>query len=198
MPTLYEGIGLEELLDDLEIALMENMDDDVIVVNERLEERDQARAVRRGVPYLPVTMESIPRNHYHVPSIPSFVGTGDDRTERYPLVAITPGRFGQAPESARMDHYDVISSFVTVHTFAKAAPNEGDEMAGRRAMRYAAAVYRVVMTHPVLKRRFAGSAFNAGQLSEPWLFPAGDGIGEDWYWQSAFTEFQINNHARIP
>lgn len=198
MTSMYEGIGLEELLDDLEIGLVEGLNDAIPVVNERLEQRDIARAARRNVEYIPVEVEPIGPDHYYVPTIPSFVATEEDRAELYPLIAITPGRFAQAPGSAQQDHYDIISSFVTVHSFAKASPDEGDEMAGRRAMRYAAAIYRVVKTHPSLRRQFSGSAFNAGQISEPFLFPSVDGIGENWYWQSAYTEFQISNHARIP
>lgn len=199
MSSLYPGIGTEELCDDFEVALMATLDDTIPVVNALREERDQARALRRGIDYEPLVVEPVPPENYHTLSVPSFVEDGG-KPSSYPLIAIVPGQFGQDPESARQDHFDVFSQYVTVHAFAKATPKEGPEVGGRRAIRLIECVYRIANTDQKLRRALRQHPnMTSGRFSEPWLFPASeDGIGEDWYWQAAYAEFQIKNNAVSP
>lgn len=199
-PTMYHGLGIEEVVDDLEIILIAEVNDAILVVNDRLEERDQARAARRGIPYEPLTVESIDAAHFHTGSIPSFIQR-EDRRQFYPLIAIVPGRIAPHPESAAMDNYDIFNDFVSVHTFAKATPEEGDkyrqaEIGYRRAVRYAEAVYHVVRTHRKLRSMLSGLTNPLQALiSEPWYVTPTDGIGEDWCWLAAGAEYQIKNNS---
>jgi hypothetical protein len=201
MPTMYKGFGVEEVVDDLEIVLTEQLNDAILVVSERLAARDEARAIRRGIPYVPLEVPTIPPANFHTGSIPAFVQQSD-RAAQYPMVAIVPGRVAPAAESASMDQYDIFQDFVSVHAFALASPAEGGvenmtENAYRRAVRYAEAIYYVMRTDRKMRSLLSGLS-NPMQalISEPWLFPEGEGeIGEDWCWQAAGTEYQIKNAA---
>lgn len=195
MASLYAGIGIEEIIDDFEVALMASLNDNIPVVNDLLEPRDQARAERRGIEYVALVVEPIEPQNFHQLSIPSFVEDGGKKSA-YPLLAIVPGQFGQDAESPRQDHFDVLNQFVTVHVFAKANPSEGPDIGGRRAIRLIECVYRVVNKSDELRRRLRQHGeLTSGRVSEPWLFPPEDGAGEDWYWQAAYAEFRIKNNA---
>lgn len=201
MPSLYRGFGVEEVVDDIEIVLTEKLNDAILAVNARLDDRDQARAARRGVEYVPLEVQPIDADHFHTGSIPAFVQTAD-RSAYYPLIAIVPGRIAPAPESASTDQYDVFQDFVSIHAFALASPEVGGietmaETSYRRAVRYAEAIYKVMREDRQLSALLRGLS-NPMQalISEPWLFPEEEGdVGKDWCWQAAGTEYQIKNAA---
>ena len=70
----------------------------------------------------------------------------------------------------------------------------------RRAMRMAEAVHRV-MTIGDNKLRQITSGVAGPMLverSEPWLFPAEDGHGEDWVWRAVMHQYQIRNYSTAP
>lgn len=201
MTGIYKGFGVEEVVDDIEIVLTAKLNDALDGINQRLAARDQARAVRRGVAYVPFVVQPIVPSHFHTGSIPAFV-QDHDREDNYPLIAIVPGRVSPAAESGSQDQYDIFQDFVSIHAFALASPAEGGieamaEHSFRRAVRYAEAIYKVMREDAKLSRLIRGLS-NPMQalISEPWLFPVGEGeTGEDWCWQAAGTEYQIKNAA---
>src|SRR3954463_8865778 len=114
MPTVYEGFGVEEITDDIEIVLTASLNDMLAYEQDRLAVRDEARATRRGLAYEPLTVEPIADGNWYTGSLPSFIRDNEKR-EHFPLVAIVPGRLAPDPESAMQDHLDVFQNFVSIH-----------------------------------------------------------------------------------
>lgn len=204
MPTVYEGFGVEEITDDIEIVLTAGLNDMIAYEQDRLALRDETRATRRGLAYEPLTVEPIADGNWYVGSLPSFIRQ-TERGEHFPLVAIVPGRLAPAPEDAQSDHLDVFQNFVSIHAICKAGPvpevpdpTQPDpfEVAFRRAARTAEAIYRLVKTDRALRRKLAGnSAPMNGLISEPWIFPYSDGHGDDWCWVAVGTEYTVKNYS---
>lgn len=206
MPTILEGIGTERLVDEVFLIMLEKFNDALLVQQARGELLDAERAVRLGFALPPVVLdpvsadprEGFPYGNFHVGSIPSFVQT-DDRVSNYPCLVVMPGRTTPDAEDSVMDHYSVLSNALVFHCFAKASPAEGTEISYRRAQRMAEAVNTVVGVDNNLHRIASGiSGPTLVDRSEPWLFPAEDGHGEDWSWVAVMTQYQVKNYSMVP
>lgn len=198
MPSIYEGLGTEEVMDLCYIVLRETFNDALAYQQTRGDALDAARAAATGGPVPIVNLEPVPVDNFHVGSIPSFVQT-EDRTVDYPMLVVAPGRTVPDPEDARMDHYNVYQNAVSIHCFARANPQEGVEIAYRRSERMAEAVHQIVHTDSRLRRKVAGiSGPVMIDRSEPWYFPVEDGHGEDWCWRAVMHMYQIKNYSITP
>lgn len=203
MPSLLEGLGAEQVIDEVFLVMREQFNDALAVQQELGDVYDQQRADRLGVAWQQLLLEEVsvvpsgtefPYGNYHVGSIPSFVQT-DDRVDRYPMLVVAPGRTVPDAEDASADQYDVYLNAVAIHCFARANPTEGPEVAYRRAMRMAEAVHQVVNS-TTLRRLVSGvSGPSLVDRSEPWFFPATDGHGEDWCWQAVMHQYQVKNYS---
>ena len=206
MPTILEGIGTERLVDEVFLIVYETFNDALVTQQVRGEQLDAERATRLGFGLPLTTLDPVvadprvgfPYGNFHVGSIPSFIQT-DDRVENYPCVVVMPGRTTADAEDAIMDDYSVLSNALVFHSFAKASPAEGTEVAYRRAQRMAEAVHTVIAVDHRLRRIVSGvSGPTLIERSEPWLFPAEDGHGDDWSWVAVMTQYQIKNYSMAP
>lgn len=206
MPSVYEGIGTERLVDEVFLVMIEKFNDALLTQQAAGEQLDSERAARLGITLPPISLEQVdanqrvgfPYGNFHVGSIPSFVQT-EDRVVNYPCLVVMPGRTTPDAEDAVMDHYSVLSNALVFHSFAKASPAEGTEMAYRRAQRMAEAVHTVVCVDNAVRRIVSGvSGPLIVERSEPWLFPAEDGHGDDWSWVAVMTQYNVKNYSMTP
>ena len=206
MPTILEGIGTERLVDEVFLVVVETFNDALVTQQARGEQLDAERATRMGFALPPVALdpvdaeprEGFPYGNFHVGSIPSFIQT-DDRVVNYPCVIVMPGRTTVDAEDALMDDYSVLSNALVFHSFARSSPAEGTEVAYRRAQRMAEAVHTVIAVDNKLRRIVSGvSGPTLIERSEPWLFPAEDGHGDDWSWVAVMTQYQVRNYSMAP
>jgi hypothetical protein len=206
MPTLLEGIGTERLVDEVFLIMLEKFNDALVVQQERGDQLEAKRSTRLGVTLPPTTLDPVdanprvdfPYGNFHVGSIPSFIQT-DDRVVNFPCLVVMPGRTTADAEDAIMDNYSVLSNALVFHSFSKASPAEGAEIAYRRAQRMAEAVHTVVSVDNSLHRVVSGvSGPVLVERSEPWLFPAEDGHGDDWCWVAVMTQYQVKNYSMVP
>ena len=198
MPSILMGLGAEEIVDEAFLVVRESLNDAIAAQKTRWDDMDKTRATRMGSVWSQLVVEEVPADNFHIGSIPSFVQT-DDRVAHYPMVVVTPGRTIPDGEDARMDHYSVYQNAVSFHSFARANPEEGAEVAYRRAMRMAEAVHRVVHLERGLRQLVAGvSGPILVDRSEPWFFPAEDGHGEDWCWMAVMHQYQVKNYSHMP
>lgn len=202
MPTFYTGLGTEDLVDDMDIIFREKLNDALEIQQAIGDERDANRAARINTELLTVELEMIPPENFHVGSLPSFIRI-DDKVEGFPLLATVPGRTAPDGEDAMADQYSIYQNAVSIHSFARANPQEGPEIAYRRAMRMAEAVHQVVCTDPLMRKTVAGiSGPLAVDRSEPWYFPSNEGHGDEddmmWCWYAVMHTYQIKNYSRMP
>jgi hypothetical protein len=206
MPTFYEGLGTERIVDETFAVLREQLNAALKYQQAEGDITDAALADRLGVPYMPLVIELVdttprqgfPYGNFHIGSIPSFVQT-DDRVVNYPMVVVMPRRTVPDAEHAMSDQIGVYNSAVEIHCFGRANPTEGAEVAYRRSMRMAEAVHQVVSTDRSLRALVAGVSGPAlVDRSEPWLFPSEDGHGDDWFWQAVMHQYQVKNYSQTP
>lgn len=193
MPTFYEGIGLEELVDEVESVLRGNLNTALQEQDVFWAPRDEARSVMRGHDYIPITLEPVNPGSFHAGSIPSLVAEKDLPLEDYPYVAIVPNDTAPDPSDANEDQRRVMQNQISIHAIAKSSPTEGPEFAYRRACRMAEAIFATVLGHRSLKRKLMGLSNPVRvQVSEPFLFNP-KGHGPDYFWQAAGTQYAIKN-----
>lgn len=203
MPAIYEGLGIEEIMDVVDVAMRERINPAIAYQDRIGKDRDQSRADRLGIPVKLVDMEPVAPDNFHVGSLPSFVQTYEDRVENYPLIAVTPGRTTPDGEDPRSDQFSVFSNAVTIHSFARAPKMEDKEwqaeLAWRRAARMAEAMHQVICSDSTLASVVAGvSGPMFVDRSEPWFYPAEGDDGEDWCWIWIMHTYQVKNYSMKP
>lgn len=197
MPAVYEGLGIEELVDVVAGVLRDKMDEAVAYQQTRGNARDLSNWIAIGNDpddFVATTLDSVPASNFHAGSLPSFI-QADERTENYPLVAVVPGRIARDPEDVVMDQMGVVQNFVSIHVFAKAIdPN----LSWRKSVRLAEAVYQIITGDNRVNRKIQKTPNNV-ILSEPWKFYAnGEDHGAELWWFAIGTEYQIKNYIRPP
>src|SRR4051794_26689614 len=111
MPAVYEGLGIEELIDAIDLVLRDKFSDALAYQQAKGDVHDQARATVLGVDWEPLVLDTVPASNFHAGSLPSFIQT-DDRDESYPLVATVPGRIAPDPEDMSYDQMGVVQDFI--------------------------------------------------------------------------------------
>jgi hypothetical protein len=196
MPPISRGLGIEDLVDLMVDTLEAKLNDQLAVIAAMRDPLDEARAARRGVPYVPITLDPIPPTGFHTGSVPSFIMGDDLEPGAYPYVAVTFDDESPDPEDARHDHLNVYRNILMIHTIAKATLAEGPEFAWRRAVRMSEAAYRVVQGDAQLKRVEKGASNPMRALiSEPFRVSI-DGIDDnDFLWQTAGAQYVAKNYT---
>jgi len=165
-----QALGTEGMLDDIEIALQAEINDALAHVYDALAPRDEARALRRGVTYVPMEPVDIPVDHFHVGNFPRMV-LEEVPSEMYPYVVLAIEDATPDAESGRQDHQSVFRQALAVHSLASATEEEGSEMVYRRAIRMGEAVHLVMATNMTCKRLLKGLPNPMrGQSSIPWTY----------------------------
>lgn len=197
MPSVYEGLGIEELVDVVLGVLRDKMDEAIAYQQTKGNARDLSNWIAIGNDpddFLATTLDAVPVSNFHAGSLPSFIQS-DDRTENYPLVAVVPGRIAPDPEDVMMDQMGVVQNFVSIHVFAKASdPN----LSWRKAIRMAEAVFQITSGDLRINKKIRKTPNNV-IFSEPWKFYAnGEDHGSELWWFAIGTEYQIKNYIKSP
>lgn len=186
--------GTEELLDVVEEVLIRDINDALAQVYERNVERDEARAVRRGVEYVALTYDEVPPDHFYTGNFPSLV-LEEIPYDSYPYIVLTIEEYAPSAEDLLMDQINVFRENLVVHCLAKANPEEGSEIVFRRAIRMGEAVYLTLASEPTLRSALAAfSNPQRGQHSIPWTAPH-KGRGEDYWYQAVGTTYSLRNRT---
>jgi hypothetical protein len=177
-----QALGTEGMLDDIEIALQFEINAALQAVYDFLVPRDEARALRRGVEYVPMEPVDIPVDHFHVGNFPRMV-LEEVPTDMYPYIVLAIEDAVPDAENASQDHMNVFRQALAVHSLASASEEEGSEVVYRRAMRMAEAVHIVMSTNTTCKRLLRGMPNpTRGQSSIPWTYRAqGRNQNRAWY-----------------
>jgi len=195
MPSVYEGLGIEELIDAVDIVLRDKFDDALAYQQDKGDVHDQQRADALGITWEPLVLDSVPATNFHAGSLPSFIQS-DDRDENYPLVATVPGRIAPDPEDSSYDQVGVVLDIISVHVFAKASD---PQLSYRKAARMAEATYQIMVRDPRICAKINRKTPNNVLFSEPWLFYAnGEDHGRELWWFAIGTEYQTKNYIRPP
>ena len=176
------ALGTEAMLDDIEIALSGEVNEALERVYDALALRDEARAFRRGVDYVPMAPVEIPPEHFHVGNFPRMV-LEEVPGEMYPYIVLALEDNAPDSESGSQDHVQVFRQVLAVHSLAAATDEEGSECVYRRAIRMAEAVHLVMSTNPICKQLLRGLPNPArGQSSIPWTYRTnGRNANRNWY-----------------
>ena len=179
---VHQSLGGETLLDDIEIALISEINAALQTVYMALEARDQERAIRRGIPYVEMEPVDIPPDHFHVGNFPRQV-LEDVPAEMYPYVVLAVEDMLPDTENASQDHVSVFRQALAVHSLASATDDEGSEIVYRRALRMGEAVHLVLSTNPMCTRLLKGLPNpTRGQASIPWTYRTqGRNNNRNWY-----------------
>ena len=182
MPVRSPTIDTEAILDGIEMALQSDLNDALVVVYAGLAERDEARALRRGIPYVAMTYDDVPQDHYHVGNFPRQT-LNDVPNEFYPYIVLAIEDLVPDAESGNQDHMVVLRQALAVHSLAMASEEEGSEIVYRRALRMGVAVHTVLMSNPTTSQMLKGLVNpTRGQSSIPWTYRAdGRNSGRAWY-----------------
>ena len=170
------------MLDDIEIALQSEINGALQAVYDFLEPRDEARALRRGVPYVPMEPVDIPVDHFHVGNFPRMV-LEEVPEDMYPYIVLAIEDAIPDAESGNQDHMSVFRQALAVHSLASATNDEGSEVVYRRALRMGEAVHLVMSTNLACKRLLKGMPNpTRGQSSIPWTYRTqGRNNNRAWY-----------------
>jgi hypothetical protein len=183
-----QALGTEGMLDDIEIALAADINEALQAVYDHLVPRDEARALRRGIPYVPLEPVDIPVDHFHVGNFPRMV-LEEVPEEMYPYVVLAIEDAIPDAESGSQDHVSVFRQALAVHSLASATNEEGSEIVYRRALRMGEAVHLVMSNNPTCKRFLKGMANpTRGQSSIPWTYRTnGRNQNRNWYMAVGLT-----------
>lgn len=198
-----ELVGTEELLDMIESAIIREVNEALATVYERRAPLDQARAALRGEDYVPLEYEEVPPSHVWAGNFPSTV-LEEVGKEAYPYIAVTIDDYIPDAEDLMQDHRNVYRNGFTVHSLAKADPEEvvngqgidpASDKVLRRAVRMAEAVHLVAYHDPILSRLIGGSSNpSRGQHSLPWRYQR-DGVGPNIWFQAVGTTYAIKSYT---
>jgi hypothetical protein len=195
MPAVYEGMGIEQLVDAIDLVFRDKFDEAIAYQQVKGDVHDQERASALGVVWDQIVLDLVPATNFHAGSLPSFIQS-DDREDRYPLVATVPGRIAPDPEDLMMDQMGVVQNYISIHCFAKA---DDPNLSWRKAIRMAEAAYQIVTTDPRICGKVLRKTPNNVLLSEPWLFYAnGEDHGAELWWFAVGQEIQVKNYIRPP
>jgi hypothetical protein len=199
MPAIIEGLGTELIVNEVYLMMRDQLNSAIAAIASSMAAFDHAYAQRMGAAYVPVQVEPVPLDNFHIGDIPSFVQT-DDREANYPMVVVMPTTTVPDAENTNADQYDVFQNAIQIHSFARAmdTTDAGFELAYRRAMRMAEAVHRVVKTTSLWHLVSGVSGPMLVTRSEPWIFPSTDGRGEDWCWRAVMHQYQVKNYSTTP
>jgi hypothetical protein len=199
---LYDpGVGLEIIATGLMTQVMEHLDAEQDVINDRFSELDKMTAGLRGQEYVPVFLETVPQDNYYLGNNPSLIDDGDGRVplERYPNVCFMAYQAGGAPDDDG-DHFSAYSNVAYIETMVKASPQEGPEVCSKRIWRQVDSINNIIMRD----RTLGGSVYEFGDspsciVSEVFERPKrpDEGHGEDWFWQSARLEYTVTKYGRF-
>jgi hypothetical protein len=194
--TYFQTTGLEELVDDVEEVLLRDINDALATVYERRALADEARALRRGVGYVPLTYDEVPSDHFHVGNFPRLSYEEVDY-EAYPYIVLTVEDYVPDPEDATQDHRNVYRDALVVHCLAASSSEEGGEVVWRRAVRMGEAVFLALASDPMMQRRLSGVSNPVrGQHSIPWTHKR-KGRGEVFWFQAVGTHYAIKNYTSM-
>jgi hypothetical protein len=148
------------------------------------------------VPYIPLTYDDIPPDHFHTGNFPSLV-LEEVPEEAYPYIVLTVEDYIPDIEDARQDHLNVFRENLVIHCLAHATPEEGSEVVFRRAVRMAEAVYLCFASDPTMQSALSGiSNPTRGQHSIPWTYQF-KGRGENHWFQAVGTSYAIKNYSSM-
>lgn len=190
------GFGLEEVATGALYLLMDGLNEELEEIEAFKAPADEALADRRGVEYVPVTLEQVEDENFHLGHVPSLI---EDSTplDSYPALSVMAYRAGPAGTDAG-DHYAEYKDSMYVELLVKASPSEGEEVCDKRAWRTADAVHNVIMRD----RTLMGAVYEVGDsptclVSEVFVRPSNpsEGHGEDWFWQAARIEYGVNKYS---
>lgn len=194
--VLFRSTGVEELLDEVEQALQTRVNDALAEVYERRQIADEARAQWRGVNYVPIEYDPIPKHHFHTGNFPKLVLEEVPR-EGYPYIVLMIEDYAPDAEDARQDHMNVFRDALSVHCLASASPEEGSEVVFRRAVRMGEAVYLALGSDPAMQKRLSGFSNPVrGQPSVPWTYKQ-KGRGDSWWFQAIGTSYAIKTYTSM-
>ena len=191
-----QSTGTEELLDEVETVLISDINDALDQVYNRQEASDQARALRRNIPYFPIEYEYVPPDHFHTGNFPS-ISLEEVPLDSYPYIVLTIEGYTPNPESARDDHKNVYDDILVVHCLAQASLEEGSETVFRRSVRMGEAVYIALMSNTAMEKKLSASANPVrGQTSLPFTSNY-KGRGDKWWFQSCGTQYSIKSYTSM-
>lgn len=189
--VIQSGLGAEEFLDDIEVALIQGINDNLAVVYSRMEARDRARAVRRGVQYEPIEYEKMSPDHFHVGWFPRL-SMEEVPSELYPYIVLAIEDMAPDAESARQDHMRVFRQALAIHSLASATVDEGSEIVYRRAIRMAEAVDLTLTSNPTTNRVLSGLPNPVrGQSSIPFTYREKGRVDQKNWFQSVGLSYAI-------
>jgi hypothetical protein len=195
-----EGLGIEELVDQVETVLSESLNDMIDQRNAYWVPLDQERAAMRGVAYEPIVVDAIADDAFHTFNIPSLVREEFNTLDNIPYVAIVPDDSAPDAEDARQDHRNVQQQLLSIHSIARTmTPAEDPELAGRRAVRIADAIYMTVLSDMRLSRKLKPLSNPVRvRVSEPFVFNVEGHGDEDYYWQAAGVQYAVKSYTTAP
>lgn len=204
-PALMTGLGTENVVTMIELAILDSYDDALTEIDQRQATWDELRATARGEEYTPVTTPAVSAENIHPGYLPSFIQTAD-RYEFYPLIAIVPDTITKNPEDVRSDQLIVYNEGMTIHCMSRTDTNvlEDDavgaqaqqQLVERRVNRMGEAMLLMMKRHPDMRKLFGQDPSPVRALiSEPWKFPVADRGDTDFTFCSLGMEFQIRNYS---
>lgn len=191
---IFQSTGVEELLETVEIVILRDINDALATVYERWRERDEARAARRQVPYVEMTYDNVPADHFHIGNFPEPV-LEETPKSAYPFIVLTVEDYAADAEDPRNDHVDVFRDNLVVHALAKASDSEGSEVVFRRAVRMSMAIHLCLGSARETASLLKGFSNPVrGQNSMPWTYKD-KGRKLNWWYQAVGTSYAIKTYS---
>jgi hypothetical protein len=195
MTTLVNSptLGLERVGRETLIILMETLNDELANQDVIWAPLDEDLANRRGVPYSPITLETIAPENFHLGHRPSLI---EAPVEGYPNVSVITDRAGPSPFEAA-DQMDDYMLRLAVEIMVKSIDSE--EEVNARVQRMADAVNVCVMSNVTMRGVFNEITDTPTVLLTE-VFPRKENTsyGATFMWQGARIEYPVLKEASKP
>jgi hypothetical protein len=187
---LDEGTGLQELGRGVFTTLFAELNDQLVVEEERWVEADEELATLLERDYEPVTIEPIPTENWHLGMRMTLV---EAPVESYPNICVMAYDARDAGDDAQLDHADVFNDLVFVEVMVKA---ETEALANDRCQRTADAVVKVLRRNRTLDGLVVEIPTRPRVVISD-LFPrrSDAGAGDLWWWQGARIDYTVMKPA---
>lgn len=190
------GIGLEQIARGAYRVLHFGLNAELAQIESEMASADEDMASMRGVQYVPVSLEPVERENFHLGHVPSLIVDDSGWMPPlgwYPAVSVMAYR---AQPSAGNAGWDQASSYVNalyVEALVKASQEEGEEVCDLRIWRTIEAINRVLMRD----RSLGGVVQEVGEptaiVSEVFTRPQSDENSEiTWFWQAGRVEYGVD------
>ena len=191
----HPTLGLERVARQALIVLIDTLNDELPVQEDLWADEDEELADKRGIDYVPITLEPIELENFYYGYQPSLINA---EISKYPNVAVIADATSEASDNT-VDQVDSYLHRLAIEVMVKSNEEDTSEIVNSRAQRTADAVNICMMSNRTLRGTVHGfEGAPTANLTEVFLRKEQTAYGNIWQWQGARIEYEVRKDSQIP